>query len=655
MIMTLKHPFLYFSKEDLPDLRALGMEGDHAIILKNILLTAERHLNDQIPLQPPPGPEKAYLEDGVTFDPKFLTIHNAYYEDGYRVQYYSELFAFAYLISGDQRFLRRGKDWVMNHCSWSQWDETANRGDVQSSHALNGIAIVYDWLYSDFTVVERRTVRSALIENCKLFYDNWSKAFDLGNHFWVCYAALGIAALSLLPEYPEAEQWISFVTERFRGLLGISFGEDGDYIDTVFFAGYALRNALFYFEALKRIKGIDLSATSLLEKVARWFLYSLPPDRDGHPEQRSQPIDMVAYFRPMMMRFASQFRDPYAQWFCRANGEELGAAFTYTWWYDVKANGDKQARSFQGPWEFLFFDKTVPTKRPDDLPMSMLFRDTGQVIMRSGWERDDAWLLFRSGPASGKDKLDQNGILLYAFGERLIDVLLPPRSTYSETGDYWKQIHFFQTTIGSNSVLVDGDGQTVTHPVWLMDPEISRAQWKSKGRVEPFGRIVHFESRPDWDYAVGEASRAYGSLLKIFKRHIIFLKPDCFVLYDEIEGLDHTLPRRFDLLFHSLGDITLEPDGIKIVQPKADLIVKVVSPDKIEVEMKMTPPAQDERTHPFAMIHPLAKGASVCFLTILAPGRKGEKRVLPELEIRTEGGKHIAVHHKERRLQIPLY
>jgi hypothetical protein len=652
--MISQHPYLYFSREDLPKLRALGAEGDHATILKNILLTAESHLDDQIPPQPPGGPEKAYLLDGVTFDPEFLTIHNAYYEDGYRVQYYGELFAFAYLFSGDQRFLRRAKDWVMNHCSWSQWDETANRGDVQSSHALNGIAIVYDWLYDDFTEAERMTVRSALIENCKLFYGNWSKAFDLGNHFWVCSAALGVAALSLLHEVPEAEEWIEFVTERFRKLLDISFGEDGDYIDTVFYAGYALRNAFFYFEALKRVKGIDLTSTPVLEKVARWFLYSLPPDRDAHPEQRSHSIDMVAYFRLMMMRFGSQFRDSYAQWFCKASGEELGAAFAYPWWYDTEANGDKRGRSFQGPWEFLWYDKTVPAKRPDDLPTSYHFKDTGQVIMRSGWERDDVWLLFRSGPASGKDKLDQNGILVYAYGERLVDVLVPPHSTYSKTGDYWTQIHFFQTTIGSNSLLVDGEGQTVTHPVWLMDPEVSRAQWKGGGKVQSFGKIIHLESQKDWDYVLGEASRAYGSLLKLFKRHVIFLKPNSFIFCDEIESSDPATSHRFDLLFHSLGDIVVQPDGIKIIQPKADLIVKILKPGKIEIDLKMTPPAQDGKPHAYAMIHPLRRSTSEAVLTLLVPVRKGDQPVFPAASMSTEGSKCLLVHHLGRDFQIPL-
>jgi hypothetical protein len=189
--MNLRHPYLYFSKEDIPKLRSLSGQTPHATIWKNILLTAENHLADPLPTQPPPGPGQPFLDDGTTFNPEFLVIHNAYYENGYRVKYYGEMFAFAYLVSGDRRFLRRAKEWVLNHCSWSQWDETANRGDVQSSHALCGIAIVYDWLYEDLTPDERETIRRALVENCKLFHENWSKSFDLGNHYWVCYAALG--------------------------------------------------------------------------------------------------------------------------------------------------------------------------------------------------------------------------------------------------------------------------------------------------------------------------------------------------------------------------------------------------------------------------------------------------------------------------------
>ncbi|MEK6571989.1 MAG: DUF4962 domain-containing protein [Bacteroidota bacterium] len=653
--MNLRHPYLYFSNEDLPRLKALTREGDHAIIWKNILLTAESHLDDRIPEQPPPGPARAFYDNGVTFDPEFLVVHNAYYENGYRVKYYGELFAFAYLLSGDKRFLDRSKAWVLNHCSWSQWDETANRSDVQSSHALCGIAIVYDWLYDDLSDEERQKIRSALIENCRLFRENWSRPLDLGNHFWVCYAALGVGALALLSEHPEAEEWVEFVTDRYKQLLPISFGEDGDYIDTVFFACYALRNAFFYFEALKRVRGINLTTTPVLSRVAHWFLHSLPPDRDAHPEQRFSPIDMVAYFRPVMMRLGSLFGDPYARWFLSANGEELGAAFAYPWWYDSTTNGDKPGRSFQGHWEFLSYDANVPANSPDELPSARLFRDTGQVIMRSGWERDDVWLFFRSGPASGKDKLDQNGILLYGYGERLIDILLPPRSTYTERGDYWTHIHFFQTTIGSNSLLVDGEGQTLTHPVWLMDPEISRAQWKSGGKVDTFGKILHFESRAEWDYALGEANKAYGGLLKTFKRHVVYLKPDCFILYDEIESANSAVPRRYDILFHTLGEIVPQTDGIRILQPRADLFVRVVEPRKVEVEMNLTPIAQDGKRHPFAMIHPVEKAPAASLLALLLPVRKGQQPLQPDVNVVTNRTKGLLVRHRGREFQISLH
>jgi hypothetical protein len=137
-------------------------------------------------------------------------------------------------------------------------------------------------------------------------------------------------------------------------------------------------------------------------------------------------------------------------------------------------------------------------------------------------------------------------------------------------------------------------------------------------------------------------------LLKLFKRHVIFLKPDCVVLYDEIESPHPTVPHQFDLLFHSLGDIVVQPDGIKITQPKADLIVKIVSPDKIEVELKMTPPAQDGKRHPYAMIHSLRKSLSESILTVLVPVRKGEQPLLPTVNMSAEGRKGLLVHHLGR-------
>jgi hypothetical protein len=201
---------------------------------------------------------------------------------------------------------------------------------------------------------------------------------------------------------------------------------------------------------------------------------------------------------------------------------------------------------------------------------------------------------------------------------------------------------------------VDEEGQTITHPVWLMDPEISRSQWKSDGTVQPFGRILHFEVNDDWDCAVGEASRAYGGVLKQFRRHVVFLKPSCVLLYDEVEGEDPGEPHRYDLLFHSLGDMARHADGVTITLQRANLRVFVLQLKEIEIELRSTPRAQDGREHAFALIHPRERGQSVSFVTLLVPFRKGESPISPTVTLREGPMKILSVSLRGRDLHIML-
>jgi hypothetical protein len=58
------------------------------------------------------------------------------------------------------------------------------------------------------------------------------------------------------------------------------------------------------------------------------------------------------------------------------------------------------------------------------------------------------------------------------------------------------------------------------------------------------GECLEFATKPEYDYVVGDATRAYHrSQLTRFVRHLVFLKPDVVVLYDVVETPAGRQPR----------------------------------------------------------------------------------------------------------------
>ena len=104
--------------------------------------------------------------------------------------------------------------------------------------------------------------------------------------------------------------------------------------------------------------------------------------------------------------------------------------------------------------KFIFYDDSV-APQPPKLPSSRIFRDKGNAVFRSGWDKDAIVFLYRAGPNFNHHHADQGSFLLNAFGESLI----------SEAGwsDYYKDPYyatFFTQAIGHSTVLVDGNPES---------------------------------------------------------------------------------------------------------------------------------------------------------------------------------------------------
>ena len=170
--------------------------------------------------------------------------------------------------------------------------------------------------------------------------------------------------------------------------------------------------------------------------------------------------------------------------------------------------------------------------------------------MRSDWTPDAKYLFFDAGPYGGphghEDKLS---IEIYVFGHPfLVDV---GSYTYDDSSPFRR---YFKGTYGHNTILVDGLSQIRGWYGDYMEPRVG---------VKPDAVWVN---RPEFDYAVATYGDGYGEFSirrpdaaviiddVIHTRHVLFIKPDYWILVDELQA---TECHRYQQLFHADPNVIL--------------------------------------------------------------------------------------------------
>jgi hypothetical protein len=190
---------------------------------------------------------------------------------------------------------------------------------------------------------------------------------------------------------------------------------------------------------------------------------------------------------------------------------------------------------------------------------SIDFGDAGFYVMRSDWTREARYLFFDAGPYGGhhghEDKLS---IEVFAYGQPFI--VDSGSYTYEKEDPYR---NYFVGSYGHNTILVDGQSQIRRWNNKHMTPKPAK------------GNHARWISQLDFDYVNSTYSEGYSrfSLKKpkspeiiedvIHKRRILFVKPDYWIMVDEIRAIDL---HDYQLLFHTPPEIVVKmEDDQKVI------------------------------------------------------------------------------------------
>ena len=497
------HPRLFAPRDELPVVRARLLDAapgshharlwhtvkthaDESLARKEIVVYGGRYRTTLPPALPPKHEDRFPYWTGLSRE----------------IERGMQTMATVYLVSGDETYGRKAVEWALALAEWPYWTDPSygSAGScLDTSHFCHGTVIVYDYCHDLLDDPQRAALREALLAKgaagvMRDATSGWARNFGWPNGFAVVMGGMGIAGAATLGEDPRAAEYVAFARRRLYDFLDAR-DRDGGYVEGLLYGGYAMTHITPFAEALRVLGDPGLANHPYWEKTMRFAATCLAPATGTHVNFCDASRNSSVYWTTALLRAAND--DPVARWHL------ANSAF-----------GTKV-----GDWgmTYALTAARLPLTGPAEPPRSasVLYRDIGWTLHRSGFGAEDLLLAVRSGPHGSHCQADQNSWQLCVGG-----VWLGRDPGY---GKPQTQLH--------NTLLVDGEGQA-----------------RSGGRVTGFAAV------PGLQYSRHEAGDCYASLER-FTRHVFMLAGELIVLIDDVVPVDaDTLPEIESRIHHDRTD-----------------------------------------------------------------------------------------------------
>ena len=464
----------------------------------------------------------------------------------------------AVFLAGDEAAKKRATAEFIDY--WKQYssrwrkDNLEDRPDWIDGVALRGVRrslLRYDLVasYGYLTADQTREFRDALVRAVEFAIGHDSahprlttnEAFRTMNIWTDTVAAAGLTGLAF-PELPQARDWVEFAVREINGQLD-RYVWDGCWHESPRYHCAMLEITGVFFAVLERRTGVCLFGNSHYKAMLDWpTRFQTPLDRVagsalGHPEGVALlPGIGDSSWAPDSLAVPALFASHYTR-----TDPGLAGRIMWTWQRAGRPwNGDSVE------WSRILLDPDVPA-----VPASLgsdVSPGKGYVVMRSGFDTPgEVWFLLRCGKASRStyhDHDDWNAFNIYAYGAPL--ALDSASGAYSDPS----HLHWSTRAVAHNTVVFGGRAQT----------------WRD-------GRIVSWTTGPSFDYSVTDATLPAD--VGKFIRHVLFVKPSYFVIWDEISAID---PAEW-MLHTPATTFEWSPHAVRCITPwQADLDIQVVWP-----------------------------------------------------------------------------
>lgn len=458
--------------------------------------------------------------------------------------------AFVYLISGNMEVGNKAKQRLLDIAGWDTNGVTSYKSHDQIHRYITyKSAMAYDWLYDILEpVVEKPKVQNmvqtrtlTMMEDLVNNHSISKNPFD--SHGWTAFGYIGIIATAMLHDIPAAEDWFRSVVPAYINFMHPWGGENGGWSQGTGYWQYSNLFGKEFMDVLLNATGFNLYDKAFARNEGLYPLYAWPKGSPKGIFGDGSEDSPGGYSVSAYTRLAQMTGDPRLKWAAQAVGSGM---------YPDLSN-------------YFYGDSNLAVRPPVDMPDSRWFQDIGVVAMHSElYDPDAVSLYFRSSPYGSYNHMhaDQNSFIINAFGEPLA----------IESGfydDYGTDHHMYynKQTFSSNAITYDGKyGQP-------------------NNDINADGKVVGFVTHPDFDAVSGDASVAYGNALSKAGRSVIYVRPNMFVVIDQLQSKS-TEGNEFEWRLHAEDELILDQDneGATILKGQAGLKVRFHAPQNLRTE-----------------------------------------------------------------------
>ncbi len=513
-------PRLFFNKTTFPEVKKRALTEEHAI-LEEMKQRIDRLAEQKIEITDPLASNRGWA----------LSAYDAY---GTRA---AEA-AFLYLVFEDEKYLNLSKEILNKIINLYQ---IRNKDTLAISwynnHRMMALA-AYDWLYIHLTDEERQEIGSPLLHAINFMVENRTPG---DNDLPIVTGYYGTPALSWYAgvvfheKHIDDEMAYKLLKKGYENhikLLEHRSNISGEYGGAATAAmNYAITSypgADFNFlHTFNSATGLDISKEwPYIPYILHYVLWNwLPGDKqfgygDNYHITNNLSLRAFSLHISQMIHFY---------------GDTHPRLIALGKWMQQKIGG-----SASGTIPFTRFlltntyDDIEPEGPPDEMPKGMLFKNMGQIFMRSGSGPDDTYALFTAGGVIGQGMhrhYDNNNFVIFRKGFLALDSGNRP-----EPGIHLS--HYYSRTIAHNCILIKMPGETMPRywgrpaPGEEPVPPVPNDGGQNKLLAS---EVIAFDPRDEYVYIASDATDSYHEeKATLVMRQFVFIPPDHFIVFDRV-------------------------------------------------------------------------------------------------------------------------
>jgi hypothetical protein len=402
--------------------------------------------------------------------------------------------------------------------------------------------------------------------------------------------AFALAGYATYPENPRAEEIINHVKKTELGeillpAMKIFLADGGGWYEGRGYEALSVFELMQFADIAKRVEGYDLFA-ELNDYFNHKCLHEMFANYPG----------LWKDYKARRWAVQGDGHDAYAG-FC-----ELNRAARYILWnaYKDKPHGMLLASyNAETPdctipgyavLDFLYKPDGAPMLPLDECPQAHFEEGVGTLFAVSGWTPDATWMRFQCGHHfTWHQHYEQNSFDIFKKGRLATNGGVYDSSPHAT--------NYYIRSVAHNTVLVYLPGEKWTQMRDGKDAESNdggqAAKWAPrhtcpdvatlKKDLEKYdsGEILAYETRGPWTYVCGEATDAYvAEKMKKFVRHMVFLRPDLFVIFDVVETAKEGL--RTTWVMNTVNEPVVKDGVAEAKEGDGRLLLQCLLPEKAE-------------------------------------------------------------------------